>query len=54
MTGEERARMDAQLERVVQEEREWATARLHHKLHGTWLSPDECARCIEEAEDDAA
>jgi hypothetical protein len=35
-------------ERVEREEREWATAHLHHAEHGNWLSFDECPVCLDE------
>lgn len=35
----------AQIDRVVREEREWLTVRLHHAKHGNWLPTDECLRC---------
>jgi hypothetical protein len=44
-------RMEEQMERVAREEREWRTARLHHELHHNWLSPDECATCLVEADE---
>jgi hypothetical protein len=34
------------MERVVREEREWAEARLHERLHGNWLGKDECPVCL--------
>lgn len=37
-------------ERVAREEREWRVAQLHHRLHHNWLSPDECATCLDEAD----
>jgi hypothetical protein len=47
-----RATMDYELlERIERDEREWATARLHHAQHGNWLSPDECATCLQEADE---
>ena len=33
------------MERVVREEREWAEARLHYRIHGTYDSRDECSVC---------
>ena len=38
--------MTEMTERVERDEQEWATARLHYRLHGNWLSGDECATCL--------
>lgn len=45
---EDAARVLEQLDRVAREEREPREARLHHRLHGSWLSRDECATCLDE------
>ena len=39
-------RLTEQLERVVREDREWATAQLHAAMHGTYVTPAECALCL--------
>lgn len=44
------AKVQEQLERVAREEAEWFTARLHYKLHGTWLATDECPVCLADRE----
>lgn len=50
LTRTDASRIRDHFERVAEEEREWREARLHHALHGNWLSSDECATCLYEAE----
>src|SRR6185369_11796315 len=44
------ATRDELLARAQREDQEWHEARLHEAMHHNWLSPDECATCLAEAE----
>lgn len=50
VTAADAARMQEHRERVERDEREWRTAQLHFRLHHNYLSPDECATCLYDAE----
>lgn len=49
LASQDAERIRGHYERVEREEREWLEARLHHALHGNWLSSDECPTCLDEA-----
>ena len=51
VTAADVARMQEHRERVEREERAWFEMQLHHQLHNTWDSPDECPVCIDDALD---